>query len=463
MSKKQVFLQILYFSLSQTICWYYQPLFSFIAFIPIFYLILSNYKYKILQYIILIIILNNIVIFWLYNIDIVKGIISILGNSFVMFIPFFLTIIVKKYIVNYLIAPIFIVFWVIVEYLHHNWFLSFPWLVLGNIFSLNTQYIQWYEYTTLLGGSFWILLCNLIIYYIIYYKDKLTFFIILCCLILFPISLSLILIKNHQQQTKNKSLEVLFLQSTFDTQIIKDKQRMTSIIDLIKSKITKTTDYILLPETIFSENVWETELTQSVQYINLKNILFNYPKTKVIVGASLNKISSQEKSNLKNIFGMWYNKHNVAIEISHNDNINIKEKDFFVPIEEYIPEWLYFMNIPSIYLSKSSSNKHSFDIDKDNSIFIGICYEMVNSFFVRKHIKKNDKIIFMLASEGFFNGSEIGRWQYWNICKLRSIENRKYIVKASNKGYAGVIDSYGNTILLIQPTENKLLKINIKF
>lgn len=463
MSNTKISFYIVYFTLIQIISWYYQPLFSFVAFIPIFSLLLSNYKYNTWLCFIFILILNHIVIFWIYEIGFFKGIASIFGNSLVMLLPFYITIQIKKHLSFHFILPIFIFLWILTEILHHYWFLSFTWLILGNIFSINTKYIQWYEYTTVIGGTFWVLICNLILYYFLSNRYKLVFFIVFLFISLFPIYLSLKIIKNKNNCKKESYLEVLIVNAIFENKKMTDQQKMKTLLKLIHSKISKNTDYILLPETIFSENIWETEIQQSIQYITLKNILVNYPKTKVIIGANLNKITSSKESHLKNSIGISYKKYNVAIEINTNNTIKIKEKDVFVPIEEYIPPFLSFINIPSLYLSKSSSNNHSFNIDKNKSIFISICYEMVNSFFVKTKIKNSDQIIFMLANESFFNQSEIGRWQYWNICKLRSIENRKYIVKSSSRGYAGLIDDYGKDVSVIKPTENRIMKLYISF
>ena len=50
------------------------------------------------------------------------------------------------------------------EYLHLNWDLSWPWLTLGNVFANTTYFAQWYEYTGFLGGSFWVLIINILFF-----------------------------------------------------------------------------------------------------------------------------------------------------------------------------------------------------------------------------------------------------------------------------------------------------------
>ena len=50
------------------------------------------------------------------------------------------------------------------EYLHLNWDLSWPWLTLGNVFANVPLLVQWYEFTGFLGGSFFVILMNLLLF-----------------------------------------------------------------------------------------------------------------------------------------------------------------------------------------------------------------------------------------------------------------------------------------------------------
>ena len=54
--------------------------------------------------------------------------------------------------------------WMLFEYIHLNWQISWPWLSLGNAFAQQTQWIQWYEYTGVGGGTLWVLIVNILVY-----------------------------------------------------------------------------------------------------------------------------------------------------------------------------------------------------------------------------------------------------------------------------------------------------------
>src|SRR5690606_36639718 len=51
--------------------------------------------------------------------------------------------------------------WIAFEKFHLNWDFSWPWLNLGNVFSENIHWIQWYQYTGVLGGSLRIWIVNI--------------------------------------------------------------------------------------------------------------------------------------------------------------------------------------------------------------------------------------------------------------------------------------------------------------
>src|SRR5665213_2794099 len=57
-------------------------------------------------------------------------------------------------------------FWIGYEYLHQTWDLAFPWMTLGNGFAVSHQWVQWYEYTGVYGGTIWIWLVNILIFLI---------------------------------------------------------------------------------------------------------------------------------------------------------------------------------------------------------------------------------------------------------------------------------------------------------
>lgn len=106
---------------------------------------------------------------WVWYASDVGAIAMLLMNSFFMFLPFGLwrmwqrlapLIWQRRWRADY----VFVGVWLLYEFAHHRWDLSWPWLCLGNAFSGMTWYVQWYEFTGTLGGSALILLVNVWVY-----------------------------------------------------------------------------------------------------------------------------------------------------------------------------------------------------------------------------------------------------------------------------------------------------------
>ena len=98
---------------------------------------------------------------------------------------------------------------------------------------------------------------------------------------------------------------------------------------------------------------------------------------------------------------------------------------------------------------------------ENKKYFLSICYESINSFFIADNID-NSQAIFMFASESFFGRNDIhGKEQYFHICRLRSIENRKPVVKCSNDGISFYCDEKGSIKYMNKEKKDVYKKIDI--
>ena len=141
----------------------------FIAFVPFFYLAewgRSTSKGKNFGVLFSALMLWNIsTTWWVWFASDVGAIAMLILNSLLMFIPFGLTRwLQRKKWFRWDAKWLFIALWLLYEYGHHRWDLSWPWLTLGNAFSGMPWYVQWYEYTGTLGGTALILSVNVLVY-----------------------------------------------------------------------------------------------------------------------------------------------------------------------------------------------------------------------------------------------------------------------------------------------------------
>lgn len=361
----------------------------------------------------------------------IKAILIFFINSFFMSWPILLFLVLKKYynMKTFIIIP----FWILFEYFHFNWIFSWPWLSFGHVLGANTAFIQWYEYTGVLGGTLWILLVGYISY--ISLKSK-QFLFLIPFLFIVPMVLSKF-VENSFKVDNDTSL-VTSVVGTDLKPYEKNTDRLKQLYQKITSSELQESSFILLPEYFFEDKITKPKKSMEVKvmqsYIK-KNLNEN---TRIMFGTEVEKNDK---------------KYNTVIDLTKDGVVNIYKKEKLVPFHESEIKGGDFMNIGSMSLSRGEDNKYLSSIN-DITPFIFICYETIFGEFMamRQNKYDNESVIFIFSNEGFMNYS-LGITQYLNIVKTKSIELRKYIARSSNCGYYGFIDYFGNSDLKIANKE----------
>jgi len=71
-----------------------------------------------------------------------------------------------------------------------------------------------------------------------------------------------------------------------------------------------------------------------------------------------------------------------------------------------------------------------------------ICYESVFADEVRSFALNGAEVFVNVSDDGWY-GDTSAPWQHLNMVRMRAIENRRWILRATNDGVTAVIDSYG--------------------
>jgi len=115
-----------------------------------------------------------------------------------------------------------------------------------------------------------------------------------------------------------------------------------------------------------------------------------------------------------------------------------------VPFGEFVP-WPF-----SGLVDKISTEAGDFATGKqvvvspvgDHKIGVFICYESVFPNFVRKFAANGAEALFNISNDGWF-GKSAARQQHLMIVRMRAAENRRWILRSTNDGITGTIDSAG--------------------
>jgi apolipoprotein N-acyltransferase len=74
-----------------------------------------------------------------------------------------------------------------------------------------------------------------------------------------------------------------------------------------------------------------------------------------------------------------------------------------------------------------------------------ICYESAFPDLVRQFTKQGADVLVNLSNDAYFGRSE-AREQHLLLVRMRAVENRRFIVRATNDGISAVIDPSGQVI-----------------
>ena len=138
---------------------------------------------------------------------------------------------------------------------------------------------------------------------------------------------------------------------------------------------------------------------------------------------------------------------------------SIYDKMHLVPFAENVPFQKIFFFIKS--LSKEISNFRSgshWTIHSVDGVKIGtfICYEAIFPNLVRGFTSGGAQLLINLTNDGWF-GRTAAPWQHFQNIILRSVENRRWIVRAANTGISAIVDPLGRVTNVIPAFKKGLL------
>ncbi|WP_238784228.1 apolipoprotein N-acyltransferase [Blattabacterium cuenoti] len=464
---------------------YGNPIYLFIAFVPLLYVEdhLKKVSYIFFFSFISFLIWNSISTWWLSFSKRTNGTFAIeaylapvLLNSFFMSIVFTFFSLIKKNVENKKVGYVFLVcLWILFEKMHLEWELSWPWLNLGNGFSNHIKWIQWYEYTGTLGGALWIWTVNIGFTESIFQYEKnrnislfyRKIFLNISKIILMILISNLIYIK-YENRKYEKFVNTLILQPNIDPYYQKYNMSRKKIIfkfkKLMDQKIFINPMIILAPETTFPKKISIKNLGKSEIAYLIRNYLINkFPNSVFIAGIELFSLHKEKKretsipvisNNFRNI--QWMDVFNSVIQISMDDYIKYHHKSKLVPAVETFPYKKLFYPILGNILLNFGGTVTELGKENNPSIFkhphLGvkvapiICYESVFGEYVSSFFKKkNADMMIIITNDGWWGRSE-GHRQHMSYARIRAIENRKYIARSSNTGISCFINERGDIV-----------------
>lgn len=134
-------------------------------------------------------------------------------------------------------------------------------------------------------------------------------------------------------------------------------------------------------------------------------------------------------------------------ELGRYDKINL------VPFGEYVPAAFSWVNRVTQETGDFVPGSELKVLDAGSTrMGVFICYEAAFPELVRQFTAKGANVLVNLSNDGYFGRSE-ARLQHLAIARMRAVENRRFLIRATNDGLTAVIDPAGRVIQTMPPYE----------
>ena len=447
---------------------------------------------------------NLLTTWWIYNSTIAGAIMAIVLNSLFLAIVFQVFSWAKKRLPSKFAGYLALIsFWISFEYLHLNWILTWPWLTLGNGFASYYNWVQWYEFTGVFGGTLWVLVGNILVfegfrvsgfrfqvsgltlpnspshsfaispfrYFTIspfhhftispfhhFTISPFRYFAILFLWIGLPIAGSYIIYNNYSE--KPDPVNFVVVQPNVDPYSeqysLPPDQVVDRIMALAGPMLDSTTNFLVAPESAIQERMWENDMTSFQSLSLLRTVVSQYPHLNILIGGSTyyeytpgEPVSRTARKFTKS--AGFYDIYNTAILINSADSFQLYHKSKLTPGVEAIPsfhgfKWLenFAIDLGGTVGSLGTDNyRKVYSTEKSVPVSPIICYESVFGEFYAEFVKNGAEVMIIITNDGWW-GNTPGHRQHFSFVHLRAIETRRSIARSANTGISAFIDQRGD-------------------
>ncbi len=409
---------------------------------------------------------NLLTVYWIWNATVAGAIAAYLINSFVMAVAFWLIHMVHRTLGDKMGHFGFLVIWTAYEHYYLNVQINFPWLMMGNGFAKDVALVQWYEFTGVLGGTFWVLFINLLLFLLLRHylaartvRGMYVELGVLVLLITVPVGWSLV--RYHTWHEEGRPVEVVVVQPNIDPYHDKfsgmsNDEQLSIILRLADSLVTDSTDYVVAPETAINEGLLENALHRSRSIRRLEAFVRRHPRVKFVIGATTWRIyppgPQPTPTARKRNDGSWEDIFNSALQIDTSGNIQVYHKSKLVVGVESIPHPELLRPLLGDILIDLGGSLGGYGTQKERTPLvspdstvraaIAICYESVFGEYMTGFLDHGANLMFIITNDGWW-GNTPGYRQHQSFARLRAIEERRSIARSANTGISCFIDQKG--------------------
>jgi apolipoprotein N-acyltransferase len=400
---------------------------------------------------------------WIWNASAPGAVGAFVANSLLMCFPWLGFIIVKRKLGDKIGYLSLIAFWMCFEYIHlHDWGLSWPWLTLGNVFAMRTEWIQWYEFTGTSGGTLWAMIVNILLFLHfknnLYRTDAKTYKQLITAIIvlIIPIAISY-LMGWHLHKGSPNGPNVVVVQPNIDpyekVSTGSFEAQLQKLIATSEKAIDQNTTLLVWPETaLYMENRIDEAAMKTNFFLNpLWGFLQRHPQLSLFTGIESYRTFDSKTKYSQEYNGMYFESYNSSVLLDTAGSHSFYHKSMLVPGVETLPWFLKFIDK---WFEKFGGTTAGYARQDDRTVLEekngfkiapAICYESIYGEFMSKYIRNGANLICIITNDGWWKKTP-GHKQHMNYARLRAIETRTWVARSANTGISCFINTYGNVI-----------------
>ncbi len=403
---------------------------------------------------------NILTTWWLYYASSFGMWFAVLVNALLMSFLFLIYHQAAKRIDAKFSLLLWVCLWLAFEKFHLEWEFSWPWLNLGHAFATYPKWIQWYEYTGVFGGSLWVLVCNAWLFYQLTktnFSLKKTTALYWGMGILIPIGLSLAIF--YQYESKGSMKEVVLLQPNVDPYTEKynatNYQTTQELLELAAPLCSKTTHYVIAPETVLAEMIPYEQFYQSTSPMLMRQFIQQHPGIQLLWGIDTFTFITDPAAvkPTTNAYrpGLWVDFYNAALFVDARPEIQKYYKSKLVVGIENLPykpilEPLLgniMLDLGGTISTKTTQENRTVFCSKDGTkVAPIICYESVYGNYVNGYVTNGAQFLAIITNDAWWHETQ-GHKQHLSFAQLRAIETRRDVARSANTGISAFINQKG--------------------
>ncbi len=343
--------------------------------------------------------------------------------------------------------------WVSMEYLKSLGEVGFPWVTIGYTQTYYLSLIQYAEYTSVYGVSFWIVWLNVCVYQIFRFSQDrrrwATYGGAFAALFIGAWLQGRMTIP--EALPERESARVAVVQGNIDPYLKWDKN-LREMNFAVYERLTlqvgrENADLIIWPETATPTYLLHDRA--GLMRVRRLVLALNIP----ILTGTMDYIRLPDRS---------YKTFNSITLIDHGPGPYQKyAKMHLVPFGERVP-WEDDIPLLKTLLSRFEMGEGNFSPGEEVIIFdvpirraaeqatnggrikVGgvICFESIFSDLVRQFVRRGAQLLVVVTNDGWF-GRTVAPYQHAQIAVFRAVENRISVARSANTGVSMTIDPYG--------------------